>query len=620
MSEMNELFEVAEDKTQSSYRRRQAVSDILKEYPEDSRTLNLLNNLLGDADQHFKRDLVSAMRDVSSPQLLPVLKPMLSEDDDYLRRDIIQLIGKVGTADDLSLIEPLCDDKSFSVNYAAKQAVEAIKNRLPVIEKAPEPVEPVETAVEENPQEILEPVPEAPTAPEKPEPEPAIAPEVISALEPVEPAADEAVKPEPTVSEKIPRELQQVPESIHNNSIFEEKSADEVREDFENRISSTYTNLTPLLTVTGTPDSSQILKDFFAARYQVALTLYKHLEKASKELPQKELELSQTRRKVTLYEADKADDLEASEDSVEEKSKDVEEIEWQMQKTRKELSDIEAENKHLLESVWLALSATRKQEMEQKKAELNKKLSKLKKQLANEEAEFQKHQSESLSLGEPLKLLRDELQQKEKDCQTCRQKVARLDAEINQFYQEYLLGLDPLEMEQALKVFKGKGVVAEAAARRIIKAVARFKNLIEQVEQEKAQQTPAIESSQQKLQVLGEELAKCFYVNKKSRSEKVSIDASVKFSEEKSFWGYSNASGTASGRGEATARYEIEDIEWRPSPSINNALEDLTTDMQVLGQKSATLEQLEFETSAAAVLLRDYIETVRCFVESDFGG
>ena len=55
------------------------------------------------------------------------MRSLLEEKDDYLKRDVIELIGKSGSRDDLALIQPMCNDNSFTVSYAAKQAVQNLE-------------------------------------------------------------------------------------------------------------------------------------------------------------------------------------------------------------------------------------------------------------------------------------------------------------------------------------------------------------------------------------------------------------------------------------------------------------------------------------------------------------
>ncbi|MCM8543572.1 MAG: HEAT repeat domain-containing protein, partial [Lentisphaeraceae bacterium] len=130
MSDINNLLEIAEDDKQSSYRRRQAVTDLLKNHPADQQTLRVVEKLLSGNDTSLKRDVVGAVKDSPDPKILPILKPLLAVDDDYLRRDAVQAIGRLGSREEVELVREMTSDKSFTVSYAAKTALAEIEKRV----------------------------------------------------------------------------------------------------------------------------------------------------------------------------------------------------------------------------------------------------------------------------------------------------------------------------------------------------------------------------------------------------------------------------------------------------------------------------------------------------------
>ena len=86
-------------------------------------------------DAYLIREIVSSLKDVKVPKLLPILSDLLSVGDDYTKRDVIQVLGKNGDAEDLKILESYCTDKSYSISYAAKQAMASLKRSL---QKIPE--------------------------------------------------------------------------------------------------------------------------------------------------------------------------------------------------------------------------------------------------------------------------------------------------------------------------------------------------------------------------------------------------------------------------------------------------------------------------------------------------
>ena len=108
MANFDSLVAVAEDEKQSSYKRRQAVTDLLKNHQDNELSDRVFANVSQSDDSYFVREIVSAVRDINAPQLLPVLRQILATGDDYTKRDVIQILGKSGSQEDLDLLEPLC--------------------------------------------------------------------------------------------------------------------------------------------------------------------------------------------------------------------------------------------------------------------------------------------------------------------------------------------------------------------------------------------------------------------------------------------------------------------------------------------------------------------------------
>ena len=420
MSDLNNLLEIAEDEKQSSYRRRQAITDLLKKHPSEDKTVGIINKLLSGNDTALQRDVVGAVKDAPDPKILPAIKNLLVADDDYLKRDAIQVIGRIGSKEEVALIQEFTSDKSFSVSYAAKSALAEIERRMTAVAEEPEELEEPESA--EEPEELEEPVeivedeeeleePEATESaeaveeseeseektqvgeePEELEEEP-VEEEPESEEAPVEQeeefkTEEEATEPEVSDSaegvEEIKAHQQKLPESLHDNSIYGDSTIEDVNKKVEDEIESEISEKAPILTTPLNIDESSNLKQFFDEETHLALAMYKQLATYSDELPAKEAAVSEAKRQLTLLEADKADDVDKSQATVQSEQGDVDEINWQIKKAKKDLDDFEKENESLLNSLMFMFSADKKDEVVAQKAKLKEKIRKLKEQLSKE--------------------------------------------------------------------------------------------------------------------------------------------------------------------------------------------------------------------------------------------
>ena len=584
MSDFDVLVQLAEDSTQSSYRRRQAVSDLLKDYSDDDKTISILGTLLGGSDVHLKRDLLSALKNCSSPRILPLVKPLLKDADDYLRRDIIQLLGKLGTKDELVILEPLCDDDSFSVNYAAKQAIKDIESRMSQAE--PE----VDVESEAKPEVDVD-------------LDVDIEPEIVSV-------------PNSTsgVDEILP-EKQKLPNSLHDNSIFKDKSVAEVSRELSDSLSNEFSSDIPLLSSLSHPEKSRHLKSFFGEEYQLGLALYRQLAVSSMELPVKENAVSECRHRLTLLEADKEDDLASSTESIEESLKDKEGKQWELRKAELAIANLEKENKELLTSILFVFSSSKKEKALEKKAKLKKQLLALKKEISTEDDELQGLLAEKKSIKDPLFFLRQELKQCEADRDLVLDKVYKTECEINQLVLKVLLTFEENVFQQRLEFLD---TANSPIARKISKRIFRLKSSL-LAAQKKHEELEQSNKALVKMGNLGLELTKSLTLKAASKNESANIKASLSFKEEKNFFGFSNASGSASGKGKATATMKVEQLEWQESPNLKMAINEFSDEFELLGNLSARQECSSMDILTTETAIRHYIDYIRCAMESDFG-
>lgn len=625
MSDINNLLEIAEDDKQSSYRRRQAVTDLLKNHPADQQTLRVVEKLLSGNDTSLKRDVVGAVKDSPDPKILPILKPLLAVDDDYLRRDAVQAIGRLGSREEVELVREMTSDKSFTVSYAAKTALAEIEKRVAAQEVVVE-----EVLEEPEPEPEVEPEPEPEAEPEsalEPEPEVVEEPEFIpeeTLAEEIE-EKDEADDDQEESSleesvEEIKPHQQKLPQSLHDNSIFGKNSIEDVNKQVEEEIESEISQKSPISFKSSTLDSSLNLNCFFSDEAHLALSFYKQLANYSEELPVKEAAISEAKRQLTLLEADKADDVEASKESVKLEQKDVDDVKWKIKKANQDYENYEKEHESMFSTLLFMFSADKKDEVVAHKAKLKKELRELKEQLANEEAELLHHKTEKKSLLEPIVEMRKTLDQKIKDRDAILDKVIRAEKQINELITRLLLSSDSESLKSRLSFIASKDTsMAQLASEKIISLVSKIRT--EELNNEKLQSDydDSVKSSNSHLLLVGEEINKSLIQKESSVKKEVSVSVSVNFKEEESFFSFSNASGTASGEGSALGTMKVQELEWRESPNLENSIGNFSNGFNELGHKAAARELGLISQQSSEAVLNSYIDYLRSLIEADFG-
>ena len=636
MSELNNLLELAEDDRQSSYRRRQAVSDLLKKHPAEERTLGVVKQLLSGNDNSLKRDIVGVLKDFTKPEILPLLKPLLSTDDDYLRRDAIQLIGKTGGKDEIALVEALTTDASFTVSYAAKTALSEIERRIvqnavpeTAAEEEPEEVEEIpqteiqESAELEEATEEVEEIPqpaneESAELEEAVEEEPEEVEEADEEFEEKAESVQNADKKEPA-GEIKPHE-QKLPASLHDNSIFGSESIAEVNKKVSDEIESDIFETAPILTVSANAGSSPNLKQFFNEETHLALALYKQLATYSEALPAKEAAVSETKRQLTLLEADKADDVQASQESIKTEQGDVDEIKWQIKKAQKDFDDYEKSTETVLSSLLFMFSADKKDEVVAHKAGLKKKIRELNEQLLKEESELTYHKTEKKSLLEPIIELRRQLEVKVKERDAVIEKVVAAERDINELITRLLLKSDKAGLEERLAFLdESKSPMAGLATGKIISLVSKLRRDELNAEELQLQYEESVKAASDKLDSLGDELSRCLVKKETSVKKEVEVNVSVGFKEEESFFSFSNASGSASGSGTAGGTMKVEELLWSETPNLQNSIDEYAAGFHNLGVSAAARELGDIAYHSSSALLNSYIDYLRTLIEADFG-
>ncbi|MCM8537329.1 MAG: hypothetical protein NE334_15420 [Lentisphaeraceae bacterium] len=613
MAEFDDLVSVVEDDKQSSYKRKQALTDLIKNFKDEEKTFSVLEKVFQTNDSFMLREAVSSFKNIeASEQHLVILRGLLDKDDDYLKKDVIQILGDSGNASDLEMIKAYTEESSYSVSYAAKQALEKLEERLAHVEEVVEP----EVVVVEAP-EIFEEEPEA-VLEETSEPE--LIAEEASVID-EDPIVHKVSKTVETSAEtEKPQEdlRNEKRESLHDNSIFKDKTISAVYQEYEKESTVEFSEQVPAFFTNSTTVNESALKKFFGSSFQSALALYNQLDSHQQQLPSLENKLSEIRRQLTFLEADKADDVELSETTVKDTAKDTEELKWQIKKCEVDLKDIETENNSFFKSFFNSLSQDKQEKIDSEKRELEKTLKSLKEELDESEMSLLEDQTEVQQLMQPFLVLQKELETAEHARDSCLEKLSSVDQEINNHYVRYVFETE--ELEKSLNFLGAKTPVFES----ILKKLSVLKVQIEQSESlleiENVKLKSAKDSTLEKINALGSAIEKGFQTVKRPNKTKVDIRANIGFKEESSFFGgYSNASGTANGSGMATLQYDIVDTTWMEVAELPSRLEAYESGFSELGQLSGKIELIDKTCRSQQIQFRQYVDYIRLMVESANG-
>ena len=626
MNDFESLVATVEDDKQSSYRRRQALTDLLANHQGNKRSYEAFRTVTQGDDSFLVREMVSAVKDVKAPGLLPIMRDLLKVGDDYTKRDVIQVLGKNGGAEDLRILEAYCSDKSYSVSYAAKQAVANLEKKLaeipePDVQEIEESKE-AETIVDEEtvlqPEEnkaVLESPETTEEIEEKSEDESKTEPEAFPELEKTaEPSTEEVSEIMQETTGIDSDLLNEKRGSLHDNSIFKDKQLVDVHRHYEDQSEFTFSEVAPALFSESKGFDNPQLKKFFGVQIQSVMSLYKQLKECQKQLPEKEKKLSECRRKLTMLEADKADDIEISKSTVVERSKKSKDLEWEIKKIKLDLKDLDEENNKFFISLLNSFSEDRQVEIDNKKKDLEKNLDKLKKKLSESDVELNEDQTEVEALKKPLIALEQELKNCENDRDSCLKRLMSAEQEINAAYLKVIT--ESYDVEDHLSFLNEKSVIAKSI-------VTKLKLLVEKLSLTKAELSRLEESlkdldsnSYASTKTLGDSLEKSFRTVRTSAKEKVSVSANVNFKEESSFFGgYSNASGSAQGKGSATMRYEISETKWEPVASLEENITKFRGQYEKLGEISTASSILRGKITSQENQLRQYIDYLRMMIE-----
>ena len=145
MNTFEELVEILNDKTASSYSKRNALSALGK--LGDERVIDPLTSALQDEDRYVRSEAAKVFGELKITAAIDPLIQALGDPDDHVQQAVITALGLVG---DESAIEPLRQlekDQSYFTRSEAEKSIKKIEERL----KKPAPVEDIKPEPEPVP-------------------------------------------------------------------------------------------------------------------------------------------------------------------------------------------------------------------------------------------------------------------------------------------------------------------------------------------------------------------------------------------------------------------------------------------------------------------------------------
>ena len=130
MNTVDNLISIAQDEALEINRRKDALEILARTYSSDDSTHDFFNQCFSSGSNELRRLLIGVMDKNDYPHLANQARELLNEDDNELRHEVIRILGRHGAEQDLELISTQLDTHCFTVNYAARQAMNLLEKRL----------------------------------------------------------------------------------------------------------------------------------------------------------------------------------------------------------------------------------------------------------------------------------------------------------------------------------------------------------------------------------------------------------------------------------------------------------------------------------------------------------
>jgi hypothetical protein len=648
MSDLEKLIETARNSSESSFKRRIAVTDLARF--EDPRIVDVLAGLLSDEDRYLRRNVVAALRQLRMDAVVEPLILALEDADDYVRRDAAVALGELGNPRAREPLTGLLEDSFYSVRDAAKKALARIEGKAGPTEAIAGPTEPEETAtktaVESAAKARVETA--AKTAAEsaaKARVETAAKTAAESAAEAVVESAEAPAKTTAEFPAKAAAESPALAEALGvrapergllQRDVFAEEAAPakpppKARSAAPGGPSAVVEAPSaapgPPRTAVPTIDEMfvvQIPQDFsweqakrmgifFADRMESVQAAYGRICEKQEKLPALEQKIRETGMKLSLERADKEDELGRWVGAIDEAEGGLRRQEREWKRAEDQKTAMEAKARTFWHRFIAALWPPRKRRTEEALARLHASIRRLEKEIKKSRERLAECQRKYNDLAEPIQKLQGISNRFAEEKAELTKAIRATNSEIHSLTLERIRALPPGELDDRLTrlgSLSADAAFLRACADELKRAVVELKESEIRWEALRTEVEEATRSARASLVGLGATIAEGFCVTSTGRRTSAHLSGSVHFSGE--------ASGRASGSGSGEARYTVDEVAWNAPGEIQASVSQFAEAWASLGEKVTLRERGAAARDASRRTLDEYVHFLRTELERDF--
>ena len=594
--DLQELLTKVLDAGVAGYERRKIIEELTSLDADPDRIHDTLVALLADEDSYIQREAVKAigkrMHARAAAELIRFLETKMGKDE-YVNRDAVETLEKLGDPSAMSVLKNLSSASSFTLSYAARHAFEALEKIAPASRTEPPAIETPKT----------ETAPEAPMLEPKTSPVPDASEQRVSAPPPPPTAS--------TMEEDAPAKVpiyDSLPKPPAVDTSFPPPTTE--------TSSSKPKDVPPL-----NWDRMPRLAAFFDDAWDEVKQWYAEKIQSERELVPLENEHLETMVAIERRRADKDDEIAACRKSIEGLATRIEAIENGIRRKKREYELHDATT----EDFWWTIKAFFVPGL---RSELKADLERLKEEITEDKRLRKETQAkrtallkELTDLTDPLDDLMTQSKKLKKEMRTRRKSIVKMHGRITRRIFRIVCGtgdeelhrrLDPLARRHGADPFLRKCIDE------IQDVALTLKGLNTKLKKHRKAVRQCGQQCTESADALGQAFRDGFSIDSSERKSTIKLLGRLRFLEESSFFGgYSNAEGSASGSGSATASYVVEETDWRPTPALGEAVNVYHETWETLGARLAGEALLQARRAVAQRTVSDYVAYLRSELERD---
>jgi uncharacterized coiled-coil DUF342 family protein len=582
MSDIEQLIAVARDREAGAFRRRTAVSDLVR--TKEPRVVDTLALLLNEQDQYLRREVVSGLIQIGDASVVEPLVRALADDDDYVQQDAAEALGRLGDQRAVDPLTTLLEDNSYSVRDAARRALEQIQRRASTA--------PRRAAVTRAPAVRSAAPLVSPAAFDKTTTGAAAAP--VAPAEPPSPGA-------PTVAAELAGEPPQVETTVDRLAAQPETAPPGERIDWE-----------------GARRFQALCGD---AVSQIR-SLYEGLAEQRGQLADVERRYHEAVERLNEDRAANQGDLTRTEKAIDAAKEQLGKYKREAARARREKMRLERQAHSFSFQITKMFSSEQAREHQQRRVKLASEIHRLDGQADEASAQLQALEQQEEELSSPLRQLQEQIETMGEARRSAWQAVGAVEREIDAWFVDYLERLPAEELRarlQRLAEMSADEAFFPRCADELLHSLAELAASKTELEQTQSQLRNAATAAAQSTEALGAAIASGFHAASIERRTPVRLSGSVDFREEHSLLGgYRGADGSASGSGTGHASYTIEEVRWQPPVAFESQVAQFAAIWTQQGEQAARRELLAAAAAAGRQRLQDVVHVVRSELEQDF--